>query len=132
MTRTTDRRVLLASAGGAAFLAATTGLSSASGGLQGTVEFEGGAKIPEGRLVVSLDIPDLATGTRAAQPRLDMTSDGAAKVLGFTLPARSDAIGQGGEIVATLERADGWLLARGSASVAAKEPLRITLYKVMY
>jgi hypothetical protein len=35
-------------------------------------------------------------------------------------------------IVARLERADGWLLARGSAQLEAGAPVHVTLNVVMY
>ena len=36
------------------------------------------------------------------------------------------------QIVARLEREDGWLLARGSAQIEPGAPVEITLFTVMY
>ncbi len=135
MTRSTDRRSLLAGAGGAILMAATATRPALAGGIRGTVEFEGGAAIPEGRLVVTLEdrnpTKDAQAG-KAAQARVDMDSDGAATALEFDLPATGASAPQKGEIVVRLERADGWLLARGSSPLKQGEPVRITLFTAMY
>ena len=36
------------------------------------------------------------------------------------------------QVVAQMARKDGWLLARGSAGVAADQPLTVTLHQVVY
>ena len=95
-----------------------------SDAVRGTITFENGAAIPKGRVLVSLDAPG-APKTALAEA----ASGGDARQMTFTLPAGP---APGAEIVARLERADGWLLARGSAGYAPGTPLEITLYTVMY
>ena len=126
MSRPTTRRraVLLAAAGTAA--AAIMGCSAIAqtGPVHGTITFENGAVIPKGRVLVSLDAPGAPEDALA-----EAASGGDARQMTFTLPA---APPPGAEIVVRLERADGWLLARGSAGYAPGTPVEITLYTVMY
>lgn len=124
MTDPTDRRAVLTVAGAAA-LAAAAGPAVAQADIHGVVTFEGGAVLPEGELVVSLADranPDAASGGR-------IPSDGATRSIAFSLPSPASPTAR---IVARLERADGWLLARGSASAAAGAPVSITLRTVVY
>lgn len=48
--------------------------------------------------------------------------------MAFALPEAA----AGTEVEARLLRADGWLLARGSARLEPGTPLRITLYTALY
>jgi hypothetical protein len=131
MKRLTDRRTVLMAAGAAAVAAAAGPAAAQSTDIRGAVTFEGGAAIPKGRLVIYLDdtaVQDNAEG-RAAKTRVD--SNGGSKAIEFSLspPATASPTLQ---VVARLERADGWLLARGSAPLAAGSPVNVTLNTVMY
>ncbi len=131
--RPTDRRAVLIAAGAAA-LAAAAGTAAAQGtDIRGTVTFRGGAAIPEGRIAIYLE--DLAIQDQA-QRRLaeaHLTSDGRAKVIGFSVPGPDGLTAAPSlQIVARLARADGWLIARGSAQITAQAPVDITLNAVTY
>jgi hypothetical protein len=133
MKRLTDRRTVLMAAGAAA-VAATAGPAAAqSTDIRGAVTFEGGAVIPKGRLVIYLDdtaVQDDAEG-RAAKTRID--SNGGSKAIEFSLsPPQGSTAAPTLQVVARLERADGWLLARGSAPFAAGSPVNVKLNTVMY
>lgn len=124
-----DRRVMLLAAGAIAGLA---GMAQATD-ISGTVGFEGGAAIPKGRIEVYIDDPAVQAnaGETAARTRLD--SDGGSKAVAFSLAAPAGtAASETAQVVAVLKRADGWLLARGSAVVEGDAPVQITLYTVMY
>ncbi|MDQ1899509.1 hypothetical protein RAH32_03490 [Paracoccus sp. WLY502] len=93
-----------------------------------TIDFEGGKAIPEGQLVVHLDDP---AGRHPARKAAE--SDGKATKMSLSLPmpaALNSTSPQ--QVVAELQRADGWLLARGSAQLESDAPVAITLYSVMY
>lgn len=133
MKRLTSPRTMLMAAGTAAVTAVAASAGGQTGAIPGTIVFADGSAIPKGDLVVYLD--DSAADARATQPgaRSRMISDGGAKVVRFTLPAPADLpAAQTQEIVAELQRADGWLLARGSAQLEPGAPVEITLYTVMY
>lgn len=133
MKRLTIPKSMLMAAGTAAVTAVSATAGAQPGEIPGTVVFADGTAIPKGDLVVYLD--DSAVDARAKQPgaRARMASDGGAKVLRFTLPLPADLpAARSQEIVAQLERADGWLLARGSAEFEPGAPVEITLYTVMY
>ncbi|ETX14161.1 hypothetical protein OCH239_04745 [Roseivivax halodurans JCM 10272] len=122
MARSIDRRTfLIAGIAAAALLAAAPGMTS-SGDVRGTVTYAGGEVIPEGRLVIATD------GDGPVTPAL-VSSDGKSTEIAFEMPADMPSTGQ---IVARLERADGWLLARGSASVEAGGAVTIELFEAMY
>lgn len=133
MKHLADRRAVLLAAGTAALAAVAGTVSAQSSAVRGTVEFEGGKLIPEGRLAIQLSDPALKNDaqTPAAATRLD--SDGKSRALDFSLPLPASwAASESAQIVARLERADGWLLARGSAKAEADAAIHITLYTVMY
>jgi uncharacterized lipoprotein YbaY len=133
MKRPTDRRAVLM-VGGAAALAAATGAASAqSTDVRGVVTFAGGRSIPEGNIKIYLEnlaIQDSAQ-RRVAETRVN--SDGGSKTIDFSFsrPASTTA-SPTLQIVARLERADGWLLARGSAQIKASVPVEITLNDAVY
>jgi len=109
---------------------AAPSISAQAADIGGTILFEGGAKIPEGRVAVFLE-DSAATGVRGSGTRLEST--GAAKAIAFSLPGTDDITASRTlQVVARLEREDGWLLARGSAKVRAGGPVDITLFKAMY
>ncbi|ETX28579.1 hypothetical protein [Roseivivax isoporae] len=117
-----DRRAILRLAG-AVLAALATGPAAARGDtLDGTVVFADGGAVPEGRLRI---IAEDAAGTVTSE--VEISSDGTAPRIGFTLQAAGTD-----EVVAWLERADGWVLARGAASVPAGAPLTVTLYAAMH
>jgi hypothetical protein len=101
--------------------------------MDGTITFEGGKAIPEGRIEITLEdkAVDDAALRRVAETTID--SDGGAQSIAFTLsPLPSFAPLPTLQIVARLERADGWLVARGSAQVEAGSPVTVVLNTVMY
>src|SRR5947207_3369480 len=113
MKRVTDRRTVLMTAGVAAAAAVVGPAAAQSTDFRGAVTFEGGAVIPKGHLVIYLEdtaVQDDARG-RAAKTRLD--SNGGAKAIEFSLsPPAGSTTSPTLQVVARLERADGWLLAR--------------------
>jgi hypothetical protein len=128
MKRPIDRRTVLATAGAAAVAAAAGPVAAQSTAIRGAVAFEGGAVIPEGHLEIYLE--DNAR-RRAAETRIK--SDGKSKAIEFSLsPPASSTASPTLQIVARLERADGWLVARGSAQFEAGSPVNVTLNAVMY
>lgn len=129
MTRLTGRRDILVA--GTVALAMTTGTVTAqSPDDRAIVEYEGGQPIPKGQLQVYVEDPGVA-GKRAAPA--EVATDGKTKEIEFTLGAASGARSAGPvQVVAQLQRADGWLLARGSADYAPGTPMRITLFAAMY
>ena len=128
MKRPTDRRTVLMAAGVAAVAAAAGSVAAQSTDIRGAVTFEGGAVIPEGHLEIYLE--DNAR-RRAAETRIK--SDGKSKTMEFSLsPPASATASPTPQIVVRLERADGWLLARGSAQFEAGSPVYVTLNTVMY
>jgi hypothetical protein len=122
----TNRRTVLMTASAAVVAAAAGSAAAQSTEIRGSVTFEGGAAIPKGHLKIFLDGPDGAeqhvTATR-------IESDGGQKFMAFALPVYASATSS--RVVARLERADGWLVARGSARLAGS-PVDITLTTVMY
>ena len=133
MSPPTNRRTVLITAGVAAVAVAAAPVVAQAADIRGTITFENGEKIPPGSLFVYLDdraIADSAT-RRAAGTHLE--SDGRATSIAFSLPAPVSATASPSpRIVARLERPDGWLLARGSATAEAGTPVGIALSKVMY
>jgi uncharacterized lipoprotein YbaY len=133
MKRPTDRRTVLMAAGVAAVAAAAGPVAAQSTDVRGTVTFEGSATIPEGHIELYLEDPanhDKAQ-RRVAKTRIE--SNGKSKALAFSLSPRAGAASSPTlRIVARLERADGWLLARGSANLEAGSPVQVTLNTVMY
>ena len=124
----TNRRSVLLAAGTALAAAAVADASpAASKALRGTVEYEGGKPIPEGQLEITVEDPAASAKARTL-PAASVPSDGTETAITFDVPAGPE----GREVVAVLERADGWLLARGSAIVTAGDAVTVTLYTVMY
>ncbi len=138
MKRLPERRNVLLAAGTAAVMALAASVSiqsvsAHSAGIRGTVEFAGGVAIPNGEIDIYVEDPALRddAGHRAAETRIE--SNGKATAIGFSFPLPTGSTASpNARIVARLERADGWLLARGSATVGAGTPVHITLHTVMY
>lgn len=124
----TDRRSILL-AGGTAALVALAGEASEPAVIRGIVTYEAGAALPKGELEVRLEVPARADAARVAAI-VRLPSDGSRRALAFTLPLSSTA--EPTEVVARLERADGWLLARGSAPAEPGAEIAVTLFPVMY
>jgi hypothetical protein len=133
MNRMTDRRTVLMSAGAAAVAVAAGTVAAQSTDIRGVVTFEGGKAIPEGRLEIYLEDTAIQGNAPRRAAETGVESDGASKAIEFLLSAPA-----GGtvlptlRIVARLERADGWLLARGSAQVEAGAPLEVKLNAAIY
>ncbi|TNC49169.1 hypothetical protein FHG66_12020 [Rubellimicrobium rubrum] len=138
MKRLALRRNVLMAAGTAAVMAVAASVSTQQASAQpahlsGTVGFAGGVVIPNGEIEIYIEDPAARddAGQRAAETRVE--SDGKSKAIGFSLSGpKASTASPNTRIVARLERADGWLLARGSATVGADAPVHITLHTVMY
>ena len=131
--RTTDRRTVLVAAGVAAVAAAAVPVAAQSADIRGSVTYAGGAAIPKGHLEIRLEEPAIEGGARRLAAATRIESDGGSKEIPFSLsaPASAGALPTL-QIVARLERGDGWLIARGSARVEAGSPVAVTLNTVMY
>jgi hypothetical protein len=133
MKRTTDRRTVLMSAGVAAVAAAAGPGVAQAADIRGAVGFAGGAVVPEGDLRIYLEDPAVQDKARRRAAETTVKSDGKSKTMAFSLSPPATATSSPTlRIVARLERADGILLARGSAKVEAGSPVSVTLNTVMY
>lgn len=133
MKRPTDRRTILMAAGAAAVAAAAGTVAAAqSTDIRGAVTFEGGAVVPKGQLEIYLEDRAIQDKARPRAAKTSVESDGGSKTIAFSLSMPSSTASQKLQIVARLERADGWLLARGSAQFEAGSPVHVTLNTVMY
>ncbi|WP_438753838.1 hypothetical protein [Pararhizobium sp. O133] len=131
MTRETDRRTVLMVAGAAAVAAVTGPATAQLAEITGTITFEGGSAIPEGQIEIYLENPAAKNKARAAQTRIG--SKGGSKMINFALAQpEASAASAPLRIVARLERADGWLLARGSTRYQPGAPVAVALKTVMY
>ncbi|MEK0165260.1 hypothetical protein VWZ88_06200 [Phaeobacter sp. JH20_36] len=103
------------------------------GAVQGIVTFAGEGKIPKGRITVFLSDPSQADAPDDTAARVDLISDGASRQIAFSLPQTELPQNHTARrLVARLEREDGWLIARGSAKLAAGQRPEVTLNTVMY
>jgi uncharacterized lipoprotein YbaY len=128
-----DRRTVLMTAGAAAIVAAAGPVAAQSADISGTVTFAGGAVIPEGQLEIYLEDPAIQDIARRRAANTRVVSDGGSKAIEFSLSPPANPTGSPTlQIVARLERADGWLIARGSARYGAGSPVHVTLSTVMY
>ena len=132
MKRPTDRRTVLITAGAVAF-AAATGASAQQSLDTGAVNFKGGAVIPRGHIEIYLEDPAIQDNAQRRIAKTYVESDGGSKTIAFSisLPAGS-AASPTLQIVARLERSDGWLVARGSAQIRALSPVSVTLKEAIY
>ncbi|GLR46057.1 hypothetical protein GCM10007880_65750 [Mesorhizobium amorphae] len=133
MKRPTDRRTVLIAAGAVAVAAAASTAIAQSKDIRGVVEFEGGAVVPKGHLEIYIEDPAIQDKARRGAAKTSVKSDGESKTIAFSLslPASSIATPTR-QIVARLEREDGWLVARGSAQFEVGSPVHVTLNTVMY
>lgn len=133
MMRLPDRRAMLLAAGTAAVVAVARRGFAQSTDIRGTVAFDGGDVVPEGRIEIYVENPAVQGKARRAEPATRLESNGKSETIEFSLPPPpSTTVAKGTRIVARLERADGWLLARGSAGFEIGSPITVTLYPVMY
>ena len=133
MKQTTDRRTVLIAAGTAAVAAAAGPVLAQMTDFRGTVTFKGGAVIPKGQLEIYLEDPAIQDKAQRRTAKTHIESDGKSKVVAFSLaPPAGFAASPTQRVVARLERADGWLLARGSAQVGTGSPAQVALSAVVY
>lgn len=133
MKRPTDRRTVLMTVGAAAVAAVAGSVAAQSTDVRGAVTFESGAVIPEGHLEIYLEDPADQDSAQRRTTETRVKSDGKSKTIAFSLtPPASSSASPTRRIVARLERADGWLVARGSTQFKAGEPVNVTLNTVMY
>ena len=127
------RRTLMLGVG--AVLMARQAHSEPSPDIQVTLTFEGGNQIPKGSIDIMLEDPAMADKTARQNMTWRVTSTGKDRKIAVPVPVPSPAARTGSgtaQIVARMTRADGWLLARGSARFQADQPIEITLHQVMY
>ena len=131
MKRPTDHRtVFLATAVAAAAAVPAAAQPTA---IRGAVTFESGVVIPEGHLEIYLEDPAIQDNVRRRAAKTRIKSDGRSKMIAFSLSQPASSTGSRTlQIVARLERADGWLVARGSAQFMVASPVYVTLNAVMY
>ena len=133
MKRPPDRRTVLKTAGAAAVAAVAGPVAAQTTDIRGAVTFEGGAVIPAGHLEISIEDTAIQGNARRRAAETRIKSDGGSKAIAFSLsPPASSTASPTLRIVARLERADGWLVARGSAQFEAGSPVYVTLNTVMY
>ncbi len=133
MTPRINRRALLATAGSMAVAVIAGTAQTQSRYMYGALVLEGGKSIPEGQIEIYLEDPSGRDGGSLDDLKTHIKSDGKLQKIAFSLalPA-SAATPPNLQIVARLERDDGWLLARGSAQVETGLPVSITIHRVMY
>jgi hypothetical protein len=128
-----NRRTLFMALGSAAVTVAAGTVSAQSEDLLGAIKFEDGKAIPEGLIEVYLEDTDGRSEDQSRNSQTHLKSDGGSKTIAFSLPLPAGFTALSAvQIVAHLERGDGWLLARGSAQIDAGVPLDIILNTVMY
>jgi hypothetical protein len=133
MKRPIDRRTVLVAAGAVPVAAAAGTVAAQATDIQGAVVFESGADVPEGVLVIYLEDRAAKGGEPRRRAEMRLRSDGKSKTVAFSVASPAAAIASPNlQIVARLERADGWLVARGSAPFEAGSPVRVTLKPAMY
>ncbi len=133
MKRSTDRRMVLIAAGSAAVAVAAAPAVAQSADLRGTITFKGGSVIPKGRLEIYVEDPAIQDKAKQRAAKTRIESDGKSKAVAFSLALPAEATTSPTQrIVARLERADGWLLARGSTEAGTGSPAQIALSAVIY
>ena len=108
-------------------------VSAQSTEIRGEVSFKGGLAIPEGHIGIYLEDPSEQDSTRRSIAETGVESDGKSTEIVFAISRPESAtVSPRLQIVVRLERADGWLIARGSARPGASSAVRVTLSKVIY
>ena len=125
MKRPTTRRTVLMAAGAAAVVAAAGTATAQSTDIRGEITFKGDE--------IYLEDPAIKDKTQRRAAKTRVKSDGGSRTIEFSLPlTKSPTVSPTLQIVARLERADGWLVARGSARIEPGSPVHVTLKTVMY
>ncbi|MBM7069772.1 hypothetical protein [Actibacterium sp. 188UL27-1] len=125
--------MVLSTVGAAAFLALVNPAVAAADGIDGTVTFQGGATIPKGQIEIYLSDPAQQDNAPHGADRLMVRSNGKSTTLAFTLPSPADSPTSSAlQVVARLERTDGWLLAYGSTKLRPGQPAIVMLNKALY
>ncbi|WP_299740823.1 hypothetical protein [uncultured Roseobacter sp.] len=128
-----NRRTLFVAAGSAVVAMTAGGASAQSGDMRGAVEFAGGKVIPKGQIEISLEDPSVQEKGYFSDIKTRVKSDGGSEKIAFALAVPAGAAASPTlQVVARLERDDGWLLARGSTKAEAGAPVSITLNTAMY
>ncbi|SDQ13696.1 hypothetical protein [Pseudovibrio sp. Tun.PSC04-5.I4] len=135
MKHLTNRRTVLLAAGllvtGTATGAEAIAVQSTD--ISGTVQFEDNAVIPKGHIKIYLKDPAIQANARELATKTQIKSAGKSKTIAFSFSLPASAIASPTlQVVARMEREDGWLLARGSAKIEVDAPVEITLYTAMY
>ena len=133
MPQLIDRRDVLFVAMAASVAVAAGTASARATEIRGIVRFEDGGPIPQGRLEIRPEDPAYRDAERPDPTTLPVESNGKSEAIDFALSLPEDWTGSPTlQIVVRLERADGWLLARGSAQLGTNSPLEVTLYPAVY
>lgn len=133
MKKSTDRRTVLIAAGTVAVAAVAGPAAADSTDIRGTVIFDGPANIPEGQLEIYLEDPAIADKTLRRIATVRIASGGQSKAVAFSLaPPAGLAPTPTQRVVARLQCADGWLLARGSTRLSTGSPVQVNLSPVIY
>lgn len=124
-----DRRRMLFAAGAVTAAAVSGSGAAQAANVQGTIQYEGGAEIPKGKIEIRVE--GTAGRGDARHQAVRIESDGKSRSVEFSLSLPAGTAGPA-EIVVRLVREDGWLLARGSGPFTAGAPVHIQLHTVMY
>ena len=107
--------------------------SAQSAEVRGRVTLEGGGAVPEGLLEVYFEDTADQDRARLRATKASIQSDGGSRAIDFSLsPPADPTTSPTLQIVARLERGDGWLLAGGSSRFEAGAPVSVALHAVMY
>jgi len=133
MPRLTRRRSLILGASAAALAAFVHRGAAQPEAVRGVVIFANDGKIPKGGIELFLTDPARRGAEEHRIAQATLHSNGTAERIEFAFelpqPLPQSATRQ---IVARLERPDGWLIARGRAKLRAGVPVFIRLDTVMY
>ncbi len=102
--------------------------------IHGEVVFEDGSAIPKGQIEIFLEDAAVQRDAQSRTAKTHIKSDGGSKMMVFSILSEDDRDLSAStlQVIARLERADGWMLARGSAKLEPDAAVRITLNRVMY
>lgn len=133
MTDKTNRREVIATLGATALAVAGVDKAAADGSIRGNIVSDDGKPIAEGELTVHLERRGVAEEAKRRVAKTQIKSDGKQKTIAFEIAAPAAVLSEGDhDLVATLRRADGWLIARGSTDYRAGAVAELTLNIVMY
>ncbi|EEA96930.1 hypothetical protein [Pseudovibrio sp. JE062] len=102
--------------------------------ISGTITYAGDEAIPKGQIKIFLKDSETQSKSQVSTSKTQLISTGKAKTLAYTFAMPSKTKDYQMQLIEVrLERADGWLLARGSEKVRGGETSTdVMLYKVMY